>query len=258
MRSAGGIVLQSGENQFHIDPGVGAVQKAAEYGANLRANTAILVSNASIYHANDANAVIDAMTYSGLDKKGVLIANKTSVSGTDEVSPIITKEYRDMLERFIVVDRGQRIGINDVEIKALTARFSEPNSLGFKFYTSDFTLTYTGDTVYAADIVEQYKDSHILILNIPTKKKDGQGLSIEDAITIIQKVKPGIAILTNFGSEIIKSDPLYEVREVQKQTGVQTIAAKDGMIINPTAYASAQGQKTLQGFKKTDVRVSEE
>jgi len=250
MRSSGGIILNLDDNQFHIDPGIGAVAKASEFGVNLRQNTAILVSHAHLNHANDANAVIDSMTYGGLDKKGVLIANKTALQGTEDHPAVIHNYYRNLLERFIMVDRSQRIGINDVEVLTLTARHNEPNSLGFKFFTPNFTLTYASDTVYSVDIVEQYMNSNILILNVPTIKKTENNLCMEDAIKIIQKVNPRLAILTHFGQEVIGADPLYEIREVQKQTKVQTIAASDGMVINPVSYSASAGQKTLQGFKK--------
>ena len=215
--------------------------------------------NVAINHSNDVNAVIDAMTYSGLDKKGVLIANQTAINGTEGYSPVISDYYKGLLERFIAVDRNQRIGINDVEIKTITARHNEPNSIGFKFFTPDFTLTYTSDTVYATDLVEQYMGSNILIMNVPSIKKSGHNLCTEDAIKIIQKVNPRLAIITHFGYEMIKADPLYEVREIQKQTKVQTIAAKDGMVINPISYSASSGQKTLQGFKqKTELTVDRE
>ena len=123
-------------------------------------------------------------------------------------------------------------------------------SVGFKFFTPDFTLTYSSDTVYSADIVEQYMNSHILILNVPLVKKSDSNLCVGDAIKIIQKVNPRLAILTHFGSEMIKADPMYEAREVQKETKVQTTAAKDGMVINPVSYSAGAGQKTLQGFKQ--------
>jgi ribonuclease BN (tRNA processing enzyme) len=248
--SSGGIIVRIGDNQFHIDPGIGAVQRAGEFGANLRENTAILLSHAHINHANDVNAVIDAMTYSGLDKKGVLIANQTALNGAEGYAPIIPDYYKNLLERFIAVNRNQRIGINDVEIKTITARHNDPNSLGFKFFTPEFTLTYTGDTVYSPDIVESYMKSNILIMNVPSIKKPSHNLCTKDAIKIIQKVNPRLAIITHFGYEMIKEDPLYEVREIQKQTGVQTIAAKDGMIINPISYSASEGQKTLQKFKE--------
>jgi ribonuclease BN (tRNA processing enzyme) len=190
------------------------------------------------------------MTYGGLDKKGVLIANNTSINGSENYSPAISSFHKKLLERYIAVNRNQHIGINEVDIQAITARHSEPNSIGFKFFTPEFTLTYSADTVYAADIVEQYMNSNILILNVPYAKKNEHNLCTEDAIKIIQKVNPRLAIITHFGHEMIKADPLYEIREIQKQTKVQTIAAKDGMIINPISYSASVGQKTLQGFKK--------
>ncbi|MBD3163781.1 hypothetical protein GF323_01140 [Candidatus Woesearchaeota archaeon] len=251
IRSSGGIILSIKGNQFHIDPGIGAIIKAAEFGANLRENTAILVSHAHINHSNDANAVIDAMTYTGLDKQGVLITNKTALEGTEEYSPVINAYHKKLLERFISVDRNRKIGINEVEIQTITARHNEPNSIGFKFFSSDFTLTYTSDTVYAPDIVDQYMGSNIMIMNVPYVKKRENNLCVEDVVKILQKVKPRLAILTHFGSEMVKADPIYEVREIQKQTKVQSLAAKDGMIINPVSYAVSSGQKTLQGFKES-------
>ena len=259
LRSSGGIILRTGSNQFHIDPGIGAIVKAAEFGANLRETTAVLVSHAHLNHSNDVNAVIDAMTYSGLDKKGVLIANQTSLNGTEGYTAVVSNYHRNLIERFISVNRNQRIGVNEIEIQTITARHNEPNSIGFKFFTPDFTLTYTSDTVYAADIVDQYMGSNILIMNVPSTKKSEHNLCTEDAIKIIQKVNPRLAIITHFGSDMIKADPLYEVREIQKQTKVQTVAAKEGMIVNPISYSASAGQKTLQGFKqRTELTIEED
>ena len=106
---------------------------AALTGINLRANTALIVSHNHINHCNDINAVIDAMTYRGFDKKGVLVANSTAITGSENYTPFLQKYYRDFLERFIVLEEGKRVGINDVEILALKAKHSEPNALGLKF-----------------------------------------------------------------------------------------------------------------------------
>ena len=74
IRASGGIIIQNNNLQFHLDPGPGALVKAKEFGINPRATTALLVSHNHLGHCNDVNAVIDAMTLSGLDKRGVLIA----------------------------------------------------------------------------------------------------------------------------------------------------------------------------------------
>ncbi|MBI2208187.1 MBL fold metallo-hydrolase [Candidatus Woesearchaeota archaeon] len=260
LRASGGIILQIGEDQFHIDPGPGALNMAAQTGINLRANTALLVSHNHINHCNDINVVIDAMTYGGFDKKGVLVANNTSINGAESYTPFLQKYYRDFLERFIVLEEGKRVGINDVEILALKAKHSEPNALGFKFITPEYTLAYSGDTIYSAEIAAQYDDSNILILNVPyLKREEGKdNLCKEDAIKIISRVKPRLAIITHFGANFLKADPLYEAREIQKETSVQTIAAKDGMIVNPISYSVEQGQKTLYKYAREEgIRVQE-
>ena len=86
IRSSGGIVLQMDGMQFIIDPGPGCVSRCADYGINIRNTTAVFVTHNHINHANDINAVISAMTYNGLDKRGVLISNKTAFNGQEKMS----------------------------------------------------------------------------------------------------------------------------------------------------------------------------
>lgn len=196
------------------------------------------------------------MTYSGLDKNGVLVANKVVVNGNEEECPALKPHYRDFLERFIVLEAGQRVGINDVEILALKTKHSEQEGVGFKFFTSYFTLSYSGDTKYFPELIEQYKNSNILILNVPHLKKEDakDNLCIEDAIKIIKEVAPRLAIIQHFGIEMVKGDTLYQIREIQKATGVQTVAAKDGMVVNPLSYSVDQGQRTLH-FSRSEKKA---
>src|SRR3989344_2600142 len=230
--SSGGFIIQADENQFHIDPGPNSLRNAAHSGINLRSNTALLVSHSHLNHSNDVNAVIDSMTYSGFDKKGVLVSNKTVIHGHEPYKSNLLPYYRDFLERFIVLEAGQKVGINEVEIQALKTKHSEPNAIGFKFFTPYFTLSYSSDTKYFPDLIEEYKNSNILILNVPyiSKEDAKDNLCIEDAIKIVNEVKPRLVIIQHFGAEMVKGDPLFQVREIQRSTGIQTISAKDGMI----------------------------
>ncbi|MBI4439786.1 MBL fold metallo-hydrolase [Candidatus Woesearchaeota archaeon] len=248
LRSSGGIVLQVGENQFHIDPGPGALAKAHEYGVNLRANTAILVSHSHMNHSNDLNAVIDAMTYRGFDKKGVLLASDTVINGSSSQQPVLQEFYKKCLERFIVLRPHQRIGINDVEIQMLPCDHSDPSTVGFKFYTTEFTLSYSSDAMYSRRLIEFYRNSNVLILNVVSVKGDGKNLSVNDALKIISEVKPRLCIITHFGISMMEYDPIIAARELQNETGVQVIAAKDGMVVNPVNYSVSQGQMTLNVF----------
>jgi hypothetical protein len=194
------------------------------------------------------------MTYGGFDKKGVLVASRTVINGSSSQEPFLHKYYRDCLERFIVMEPGNKVGINDTEIRAIKAKHSDPLALGFKFITPDYTLSYTGDTSYAIENISGFENSNVLILNVPciNKGESKYNLSKEDAINLIKKVNPHLAIITHFGINFLKSDPLYEVREIQKATNVQTIAATDGMVVNPLSYSVEQGQKTLYKYSKNE------
>lgn len=260
IRASGGIVLQIGDLQLHIDPGPGALVRAVENGVNLRANTAVLVSNSSIINCNDVNAVIDAMTYGGLDKCGVLVANQTIVNGTEEIKPYLTNFHKTCLEKIIVLNVGQKVGIEDIEIHAMPTISNDPNAIGFKIFTSEFVLGYTSNTGYSKEIVKAYSGCDILVLNViaPVDEKVDCQLNSEDAVKLIKAVNPKLAVIQHFGVKMLKADPLYEGREIQKKTGVQILVAKDGMTISPGSYAARSKQKRLNLFKDKEPAQEEE
>lgn len=245
--ASGGFVIQTENMQFHVDPGPGALTNLVKCSINPRETTAILVSHAHIGHCNDVNALISAATFSGLDRQAVLIANRTLVDDSDGNVPYLTEFHRGCVERVIVVHEGNKVGINKIEIDVLKTEHKDEFGVGYKFLCPKFTLAYTGDTGYFKGMEELYKDMDILILNVqgPFGYKEKGHLSSDDAVKIIDSVKPKLAILAHFGSKMLKSDPLFIGREIQKRTGVQTIMAKDGMIINPVTSSIGVRQKTL-------------
>lgn len=250
VRSSGGIVLQMDGMQFIIDPGPGCVSRCADFGINIRDTTAIFVTHNHTNHANDVNAAISSITYNGLDKKGVLLTNKTAYNGKDNLKPIVTEHSKRLVEKSIVMEKGKKVGIGDVEVVALNAKHDDPETIGLRFFGSAFNLVYSSDTKYFRDLGEEYKGCDILILNtVYPKNMKGPLLSSDEAVKVIKKVNPKLVILTHFGIKMLKADPLYEAREIQKATGVQVIAAKDGMIVNPLSYSTSSRQKTLNMFK---------
>jgi len=249
LRSAGGIILQVEDNQFHIDPGPGAIARARDYGINLRNNVAVLVSHNHMNHCNDINAIISAMTLGGLDKKGVLVTNSSALNGSEDMQTYLTKYHLGMIERNIVLEPDQRVGINEIEIRATKAHHTDPTAIGFKFMTPRFILGYTGDTGYNQSLVEDFKDAEIMIMNVThAEEVDKEHLNLEDVKRLLKKIKPKLAIITHFGIKMEEIDILNEARTIQRQTKVQTIAAKDGMAINPVSYSVTLRQKTLNLF----------
>lgn len=238
-RASGGIVLELDEEIYHIDPGPGTLVRTKQYGVNSRNTIAILVSHNHLNHANDVNALISAMTNGGLDPKGVLVANKTLFKGDAANNSFLGERYKSYLEKAIQLSKGERVGVNEVDIKAITAKHHEENAIGFKIKTKEFTLTYTGDTSFDRKIIRNYEGSDILIMNVvhPSGSENKDLLTSDDAVEILKKAIPNLAIITHFGVKMLNADPLYQAREIQKRSGVQVMAAMDGMIINPKNYS---------------------
>ena len=249
LRASGGIILQSGETQLHLDPGPGSLVRAKEHDINLRANTAILVSHAHLTHCHDLNAVISAITLGGLDKRGVLISNPALVNSSE-----LSDFHRFCLEKIIPLTPEQKVAIEDIEIHATKTSHSDSQNIGFKIITPDFTLGYTSDTAYFKELPVALSNSDILILNttFPADTKTDNHLNCETAIKLVEKVKPKLAIITHFGFEMLKADPLLEARKINMATGIQTIAAQDGFTITPSSYAAKSDQSRLSKFSKED------
>ncbi len=240
MRSSGGIILQIEDFQFHLDPGPGSLNKAKEIGINLLDTTGILVSHNHINHCNDLNVVVDAMTHAGIEQRGLLIASKSVLQPMDGSHPFLTQHHQKMIERIIPVEKNHKIGLDLVEIHALPADHTDETAVGFKFFCPKFTLSYSGDTALTPELLQALTGTDLLILNVPYpgNKATGKNLDSDSAMKIIAHVKPRLAIITHFGVEMIKADPLMEAREIQRITGVQTIAAYDGLIIAPGGWES--------------------
>ena len=250
LRASGGIVLRIDDVQFHLDPGPGALVKAREFGVSANQTTAVLVSHNHLNHCNDLNAVIEAMTHAGLEHRGVILASKSVVQATENSYPILTKYHQNLVEKIIPLEKNHKVGIELIEIHALAADHTDATAIGFKFFCPKFTLGYTGDTALTPELAEQLSGTDILILNVPYpgNKAEGKNLDTESAIKIVSAVRPRVAIMTHFGLEMLKADPLNEAREVQRITGVQTIAAKDGLSIVAEGYGVHKAN--VRGFDK--------
>ncbi len=247
-RASGGIVITTANTQLHIDPGPGSLIRAIQMKVNVRETTGILVSNNTILKSNDLNALITGMTYEGLDHKGVVVAHKDVIEGNEDDTPIIKRECLAFVEKVITLETGQKVGINDTEVYA--TKVFGTNSVGFRITCPDFIIGYTSDTEYRVELATSFENVNVLIVNCknPEPIKEEGSMNTADIIALVEKVKPALTILTGFGIKMIKHDPISEARKIQKQTGCQVMAAKDGLRINPTSYSAKNKQKRLHTF----------
>ncbi|MCW4055382.1 MAG: hypothetical protein NWE82_01210, partial [Candidatus Bathyarchaeota archaeon] len=77
----------------------------------------------------------------------------------------------------------------------------------------------------------------------------------DDAIDIVKTAEPRFVVLTHFGMKMIFRGPTKEARRVERETGVETVAARDGMqllldgdIVVRGAGSGKRGQGGLARF----------
>ena len=100
---------------------------------------------------------------------------------------------------------------------------------GTIFTLPDFTIAYIFDKIPKE--VDQYRADTVILV---TRQH-----------SILEKLKPKLAILTGFDKDTLDENPVYLAREIQKKTGVQTIAAHDGLIVDLRSYSAISEQKHL-------------
>jgi len=252
---SGGIIIQTNNNQFLIDPGPGCTVRAKMYKINLRENTAIMISSNSMINANDVNAAIDSTTIAGLDKKCVLVCNDTLMNSNDSY---LNNKHKKSVERILVLNEGQKIGINDTEIQILKAKQEDENAIGFKFITPNTTIVYTGDTSFFPEMVEEYSDADVLILNMqqPFEEKEEGVMNADDAVKIIDKIKPKITVINHLGIKLMRKDAVNIGRDLQQQTGTTVTIAKDGSSIDLTGTGTAK-KESLESYQTDDQEPEE-
>lgn len=245
LRKSGGILIQSGQVQLHLDPGPGALSEMIAQKLNPRDTNIILVSHNHLNHCAGLSEIISAMTLGGLDKKGILIAHSS-------VKDRITSYERELLEKTHWMEEGKELNVLGVHIKALPVK--NHDGVGFRIRTAHFLLAATGDTEYGSKLSSEYKDANILIVScpLPPLQKEKGRMNLDDAMKLIHEAKPDLAIITHFSHTFLSKthDHIDMARTVQKATGVQTIFAKDGLSIDPLNYSAQLKQKSLGGFLK--------
>lgn len=237
MVATGGFVIQLAGWQIHVDPGPGATARAKQFGVRPSRTDIVFVSHHHIDHVNDLNAVIDAVTLGGIFQKGIVISTQTVISGAENESPWLQPFYKKQLKGCFALKPGDVVKLGNLNFIATPTKHDIEDAIGLRLETPGLTIGYTSDTVNFPELIEAFKGCNVLILNMlrPGKERYKSHLCAEDVEDIISKVKPELAIITGFGGKVLKANPIYEAREIQRKTEIRTIAAADGVRIELTS-----------------------
>ncbi|MBA7637448.1 Ribonuclease BN [subsurface metagenome] len=232
LRYSAGTFIKIKDKNIILDPGPGTLVRCAKSRPPIDVTTidAIILSHAHIDHTNDANILIDAMTEGGLKKGGILFAPKDCLFG---INAVILNYLRDFLEDIKILEENKKYQIGDLTFNTSIKHRHPVETFGIIFNFNGKKISFLVDTNYFPELIESYKNSYILILNVvrykPHKSSKVMHLSIHDAKEIISKIRPEKTILTHFGWSMIRAKPWEVAERLTSELGVEVIAASDGM-----------------------------
>jgi phosphoribosyl 1,2-cyclic phosphodiesterase len=226
--------MLNGDQDIHVDPGPGALVYSNWARLNPQKLNAVIVTHCHPDHYTDAEVMIEAMTHGTRDKRGVLAASRSVLRGNDECGPSVSGYHQGMVKRVEALTKGHIFEVDGIEIHATGARHSDPDTVGVKFDVPDLGMMgYTSDTAPLEDFGEMYKGVRLLILCVlrPRGKPLRYHLCTDDALKILEEVRPGCGVLTHFGMSMLNAGPEEEAAYLENETGVPTVSARDGMHI---------------------------
>lgn len=229
-RSTGGIFIED-KIKIAIDPGPGAIVRMNQEGIDPTKIDLLLVSHCHPDHYTDVDVLIEAMTMGGTVKRDTLIASESVISGIEGFDPKASSYHQSRLEEIHVAKPGDEFQVGGMKITATPTRHTDPSGVGFRIETENGIVTYSSDTSVGDEVIKSYKGTRLLILALTTPPgiQLPHHLSPKDAATILKEVKPEMAMLTHFGLRAIKYGTEKIARWIAEESGVNTVAAEDGM-----------------------------
>lgn len=113
------------------------------------------------------------------------------------------------------------------------------NGIHLRKHDNGFRITHTdGSILYLTEPAKPAKQTADVLI-LATHK---------NAEKLITTIKPKLVILTGYTQREQKNNPVYLARELQKNTGIQTIAAQDNLTVDLDSYSAIAAQKSLEKF----------
>jgi phosphoribosyl 1,2-cyclic phosphodiesterase len=231
-RRTGGIRILTKTLNIHLDPGPGALIYSLEAGLNPQKIRAVLVSHRHPDHYTNAEILIEAMTQGMLKKRGIVAAPPNILSGDKETGPVISTYHQKMVKEAIEVKPGVNFKVNDTDIVATETKHSDSEAVGYRIEIPEIGgIGYTADTEYFEGIEERYRGVRILIVCVmrPVGSPWTGHMTPIDAAKMVKEINPEFVVATHFGMKMLYVGPNREVKLIEEQTGIPTVAAFDGM-----------------------------
>ncbi len=230
IRATGGLWLNYRDTNIYIDPGPGAIVRVRTSRDHLDPGKldGIILTHKHIDHSNDVNVMIEAMTDGGFKRKGTVYCPGDAI-GDD---PVIFRYIHRYVEGIEVLEEKKTYKLKDIKFTTSMRHIHPVETYGLLFHLNKKIGVLT-DTRYFDGLLDFYKADY-LIVNVlrskPIEKNDAiDHLSTHDLKQIAIGLKPEMVIMTHFGMNIINEKPYMVAEKLKDETGVNIIAAHDGM-----------------------------
>jgi phosphoribosyl 1,2-cyclic phosphodiesterase len=229
-RRTGGMRFLGENVNLHVDPGPGALVHSWSLGLDPRMVNGIFVSHAHPDHYNDAEAMVEAMTGGAVRRRGVLAAARSVLKGGKNTEKAISSYHQGLPRRLVEVLPRTRVELPEMQIVGTRAKHSDADTVGFRFESSAGVVGYSSDTEFFEGIEDDYKGVRVLILCVlrPGGEPWRGHMTTDEAAEFVRAVGPKFVVLTHFGMKMILRGPAGEARHMERETGVETVAARDG------------------------------
>ena len=235
LRKSGGAWLTLDDTDVLIDPGPGCLVRchASKPKLNPRNLDGIILTHRHLDHSNDVNVMIEGMTNGGFKKKGIVFAPRDAL---DE-DPVILKHFRGHVEKIEVLEEKKTYNIGNIRFETPIKHVHGVETYGLNIFGKNHSISFITDTKYFEGL-ETFYNGEILGINLVMfKEKDHVlHLCVKDAEKIIGHIKPKICVLTHFGMTMINAKPWEIAQNLSDKTGVNVVAASDGMQIDLDQY----------------------
>ena len=224
------LLIQDGAN-IHIDPGPGALGSMRALSLDPARTDAILVSHCHPDHYVDAEVLLEGLAMGGFKRKGFLVGSQTVLEGHENLGPCISKYHQSLPARVMIVRKGDRFAVGNLNIGVTPTVHNDPLGVGFRLETSGGLVSYVSDTEIHEEVLEAHRGARLLILNLtrPLGSKVPRHLATEEAAEMVKEIKPEVAVLTHFGMKMVHDGVTSQSRFIEEYSGVRTIAAEDHM-----------------------------
>lgn len=233
LRHSGGMWLNLEGVNILIDPGPGSLVRIFERGFDTRDIDVIVVSHRHLDHSSDLNAVIESATESTKKPLELLVSPEDVISGEE---PILLKYLKKGIKNFAIAKEGKEFEFKNIKINIKIRHVhSGAETYGLEFTDGKKNIVYVPCGKFYDAMLEGYSNgADIMIFNTTFVKprKNILHLSAEDVLRMIKKYKPKRAIITHFSLEMLKSNPKAIAHRLERESGVQVIAAEDGMRVS--------------------------